>query len=209
MAVLRRRRAVPDGFGGFQSSPPPLGTGAELPPVLSTAERTFPAGLRTMARNQHSRAEADWLRHGHGEGTPRQPDGRCRCTQLAHISRSAGDGLLARNRRSEPVWLTYRCGHCLKFMRRWNRSGWRRRGAPDRGHDHLSGSLQLQPGADQVHESGCGVGRSGAGLLRPAGPPARASRSAAAPTPAASIGSAILASTAMRARSTARKFLII
>ena len=27
---------VPDGFGGFQSSPPPLGTGAELPPVLGS-----------------------------------------------------------------------------------------------------------------------------------------------------------------------------
>ena len=39
---------VPDGFGGFQSSPPPLGTGADLPPVLGV-ERAFQAGLRTLA----------------------------------------------------------------------------------------------------------------------------------------------------------------
>ena len=65
---------VPDGFGGFQSSPPPLGTGAEL--LAGTwLERAFQAGLRALARNQHPRAEADRLRHGHGEGAAGQPDG--------------------------------------------------------------------------------------------------------------------------------------
>ena len=39
---------VPDGFGGFQSAPPPLGTGAGLLPVLG-ANGHSGARLRTVA----------------------------------------------------------------------------------------------------------------------------------------------------------------
>jgi len=87
---------VPDGFGGFQSSPPPLGTGAQLPPVLST----------NGGANGHSRpAYERWLetnireqkQTGYAMVTVKVPQGNLtgvQMHQLAHISRSAGDGLL-------------------------------------------------------------------------------------------------------------------
>ncbi len=82
---------VPDGFGGFQSSPPPLGTGAELPPVLGS--------------NGHGAAYERWLetnireqkQTGYAMVTVKVPQGNLTGTQmhaLAQISRSAGDGLL-------------------------------------------------------------------------------------------------------------------
>src|SRR5277367_1905030 len=42
---------VPDGFGGFQASPPPLGTGAELPPVLGSNGHSKPAYERWLETN--------------------------------------------------------------------------------------------------------------------------------------------------------------
>jgi sulfite reductase beta subunit-like hemoprotein len=82
---------VPDGFGGFQSSPPPLGTGAELPPVLGS--------------NGHGAAYERWLetnireqkQTGYAMVTVKVPQGNLTGRQmhgLAQIARSAGDGLL-------------------------------------------------------------------------------------------------------------------
>jgi sulfite reductase beta subunit-like hemoprotein len=86
---------VPDGFGGFQSSPPPLGTGAELPPVLGT----------NGASNGHRAAYERWLetnireqkQTGYAMVTVKVPQGNLtgrQMHQLAHVARSAGDGLL-------------------------------------------------------------------------------------------------------------------
>jgi sulfite reductase beta subunit-like hemoprotein len=86
---------VPDGFGGFQSSPPPLGTGAELPPVLGT----------NGGSNGHRAAYERWLetnvreqkQTGYAMVTVKVPQGNLTGGQmhgLAHIARSAGDGLL-------------------------------------------------------------------------------------------------------------------
>src|ERR1700728_251500 len=86
---------VPDGFGGFQSSPPPLGTGAELPPVLgsnghSNGHRAaYERWLETNIREQKQTGYAMLtVKVAQGNLTGRQMHG------LAHIARSAGDGLL-------------------------------------------------------------------------------------------------------------------
>ena len=86
---------VPDGFGGFQSSPPPLGTGAELPPVLAA----------NGGSNGHRAAYERWLetnireqkQTGYAMVTVKVPQGNLTGKQmhrLAHVARNAGDGLL-------------------------------------------------------------------------------------------------------------------
>jgi sulfite reductase beta subunit-like hemoprotein len=89
--------SVPDGFGGFQSSPPPLGTGAELPPIL-------PAN--GGAANGHSNSDYErWLetnireqkQTGYAMVTVKAPQGNLSGKQmhgLAQIARTAGDSLL-------------------------------------------------------------------------------------------------------------------
>jgi len=81
---------VPDGFGGFQSSPPPLGTGAGLPPILgANANPAYERWLETNIREQKQT--------GYAMVTVKVPQGNLTGTQmhrLAHIARSAGDGLL-------------------------------------------------------------------------------------------------------------------
>jgi sulfite reductase beta subunit-like hemoprotein len=83
---------VPDGFGGFQSSPPPLGTGAELPPVLGSNGHSRPAYERWLETNIREQKQT-----GYAMVTVKVPQGNLTGTQmheLAHLSRSAGDGLL-------------------------------------------------------------------------------------------------------------------
>jgi sulfite reductase beta subunit-like hemoprotein len=85
---------VPDGFGGFQSSPPPLGTGAELPPVLNAASNghSRPAYERWLETNIREQKQT-----GYAMVTVKVPQGNLTGRQmhgLAHIARSAGDGLL-------------------------------------------------------------------------------------------------------------------
>jgi sulfite reductase beta subunit-like hemoprotein len=86
---------VPDGFGGFQSSPPPLGTGAELPPVLGTnggGNGHRPAYERWLETNIREQKQT-----GYAMVTVKVPQGNLTGTQmhrLAHIARSAGDGIL-------------------------------------------------------------------------------------------------------------------
>ncbi len=83
---------VPDGFGGFQSSPPPLGTGAELPPVLGTNGHSKPAYERWLETNIREQKQT-----GYAMVTVKVPQGNLTGQQmhgLAHLSRTTGDGLL-------------------------------------------------------------------------------------------------------------------
>ena len=83
---------VPDGFGGFQSSPPPLGTGAELPPVLGSNGHSgadYEQWLETNIREQKQTGYAMvTVKVDQGNLTGNQMHG------LAHIARTVGDGLL-------------------------------------------------------------------------------------------------------------------
>jgi sulfite reductase beta subunit-like hemoprotein len=84
--------AVPDGFGGFQSAPPPLGTGAQLPPVLGSNGHSNPAYERWLETNIREQKQT-----GYAMVTVKVPQGNLSGKQmhgLAEISRSAGDSLL-------------------------------------------------------------------------------------------------------------------
>jgi len=82
--------SVPDGFGGFQSTPPPLGNG-ELLPVLGPArvDAEYDRWMETNVREQKQT--------GYGIVTVRVPNGNLTGDQmrgLARIAENAGDGLL-------------------------------------------------------------------------------------------------------------------
>ncbi|HTW65520.1 MAG TPA: nitrite/sulfite reductase [Bryobacteraceae bacterium] len=84
--------AVPDSFGGFQSSPPPLGTGAGLPPVLGTNGHSRPEYERWLETNIREQKQTGYamvtVKIAQGNLTGNQMHG------LAQIARTAGDGLL-------------------------------------------------------------------------------------------------------------------
>jgi sulfite reductase beta subunit-like hemoprotein len=83
---------VPDGFGGFQSSPPPLGIGAELPPVLGTNGHSVPGYEQWLETNIREQKQTGYamvtVKIAQGNLTGKQMHG------LASIARTAGDGLL-------------------------------------------------------------------------------------------------------------------
>jgi len=83
---------VPDGFGGFQSAPPPLGTGAELPAVLGSNGHSNPEYERWLETNIREQKQTGYamvtVKIDQGNLTGGQMHG------LANISRTAGDGLL-------------------------------------------------------------------------------------------------------------------
>ncbi len=79
---------VPEGFGGFQTNPPALGTGADLPVIQShTADPEFDAWLETNVQEQ---------KHpGYSIVTIRVPEGNLTGKQmhaLAGLASSTGDG---------------------------------------------------------------------------------------------------------------------
>jgi sulfite reductase beta subunit-like hemoprotein len=82
---------VPDGFGGFQSSPPPLGTG-DLLPVLGANGRAHPEYERWLQTNIRSQKQTGYaivtVKVAQGNLTGDQMRG------LARLSREAGDGLI-------------------------------------------------------------------------------------------------------------------
>lgn len=83
--------AIPDGFGGFQSVPPPLGTG-ELLPVLAANGAADPAYERWLETNVQEQKQ-----HGYAIVTIKVPQGNLTGGQmrgLASMARDAGDGLL-------------------------------------------------------------------------------------------------------------------
>ena len=82
---------IPDGFGGFQSAPPPLGTG-ELLPVVETNGQSDPQYERWLETNIREQKQ-----HGYAIVTVKVPQGNLTGEQmrgLAALSRKAGDGLL-------------------------------------------------------------------------------------------------------------------
>jgi sulfite reductase beta subunit-like hemoprotein len=82
---------VPDGFGGFQSSPPPLGTG-DLLPVLGPNGHANPEYDRWLQTNIRQQKQTGYavvtVKVAQGNLTGDQMRG------LASISRNAGDGLI-------------------------------------------------------------------------------------------------------------------
>jgi sulfite reductase beta subunit-like hemoprotein len=83
--------AVPERFGGFQSTPPPLGSG-ELLPVLSTNGHFNPGYERWLETNIRRQKQ-----EGYFVATVTVPQGNLTTAQLrglAAISRNAGDSLV-------------------------------------------------------------------------------------------------------------------
>jgi sulfite reductase beta subunit-like hemoprotein len=83
--------AVPEGFGGFRSQPPPLGTG-ELLPVLDGNGRPDPDYERWLQTNVRKQKQP-----GYVAVTVRVDQGNLRSDQmraLARLARDAGDGFL-------------------------------------------------------------------------------------------------------------------
>ena len=82
---------VPDGFGGFQSSPPPLGSG-DLLPVLGPNGHANPEYERWLQTNTRQQKQTGYavvtVKVAQGNLTGDQMRG------LASISRNAGDGLI-------------------------------------------------------------------------------------------------------------------
>jgi sulfite reductase beta subunit-like hemoprotein len=82
---------VPDGFGGFQSSPPPLGSG-DLLPVLGPNGHANPEYERWLQTNTRQQKQTGYavvtVKIAQGNLTGDQMRG------LASISRNAGDGLI-------------------------------------------------------------------------------------------------------------------
>ncbi len=82
---------VPDGFGGFRSSPPPLADGSLLP-ILRTNGHANPAYEHWLETNVREQKQ-----NGYAIVTVTVPQGNLTGVQmrgLAHLARSAGDGLL-------------------------------------------------------------------------------------------------------------------
>ena len=92
MAASPGPKSVPEGFGGYQSHPQPLGQGALLP-VVHTNGSGDPA-IRRLARDQRHRAEAGRLRHCGRSRRPGQPHRPRRCAAWPASPPDAGDGLL-------------------------------------------------------------------------------------------------------------------
>lgn len=79
---------VPEGFGGFQAVPPPLGSG-ELLPVLESTTPEYDRWLETNIREQRQR--------GYSVVTVKVPNGNLQAGQMrgiAEISEQAGDGVV-------------------------------------------------------------------------------------------------------------------
>jgi sulfite reductase beta subunit-like hemoprotein len=82
---------VPDGFGGFQSSPPPLASG-DLLPIVHTNGHVNPEYERWLSTNVRSQKQT-----GYAVVTVKIPQGNLTGRQmrgLASIARDGGDGLL-------------------------------------------------------------------------------------------------------------------
>lgn len=83
--------AIPESFGGFQSSPPPLGTG-ELLPVLETNGHPNPDYERWLETNVRAQKQ-----DGYFVATVKVPQGNLTSSQmraLATIARQGGDSVL-------------------------------------------------------------------------------------------------------------------
>ncbi|HYL35816.1 MAG TPA: nitrite/sulfite reductase [Bryobacteraceae bacterium] len=82
---------IPDGFGGFQAAPPPLGSG-DLLPVLGPNGHSNPEYERWLETNIQEQKQ-----RGYAMVTVKVPQGNLTGIQmhgLAQVARSAGDGVL-------------------------------------------------------------------------------------------------------------------
>lgn len=82
---------VPEGFGGFQSAPPPLGSG-DLLPIVTTNGHANPEYERWLSTNVRRQKQS-----GYAMVTVKVPQGNLTGVEmraLAGIARDAGDGLL-------------------------------------------------------------------------------------------------------------------
>jgi sulfite reductase beta subunit-like hemoprotein len=82
---------VPEGFGGFQSAPPPLGSG-DLLPIVTTNGHANPEYERWLSTNVRRQKQP-----GYAMVTVKVPQGNLTGVEmraLAGIARDAGDGLL-------------------------------------------------------------------------------------------------------------------
>jgi hypothetical protein len=193
---------VPEGFGGYQSHPQPLGNGALLPVVTPTA-----TGVRRIRRVAESnvRATADRLRGGHGARGAGQPDRRPVARRWRGSPPPPAMDWCASPSTRTWCWGSFRWRGCARARGAQRAAGLGESGARgDSRCDHLPRRLLLQPGAHQVHEPGR---RAGETVRRYDDPQVRGfpSRPAAARTPAATTGSATSDSTATRARSMAAR----
>ncbi|MGI8743551.1 MAG: nitrite/sulfite reductase [Bryobacteraceae bacterium] len=83
--------SIPDGFGGFQAVPPPLGSG-DLLPVLDSTRRTDPEYERWFETNAREQKQP-----GYAIVTVKVDQGNLQSAQmrvLADLAENAGDGLL-------------------------------------------------------------------------------------------------------------------
>ena len=194
---------VPEGFGGYQSNPAPLGNGALLPVVnpSTSGDAAYDAWLETNVEQQKQT--------GYAAVTVRVEQGNLTGDQfrgIARLAADAGDGLVRVAIEQNLLLAFIPLARLPRVYAALEQLGLAERGrARDRRHHHLPRRVLLQPGADQDDEPGRGAPGGGAPVRRPAGASGSPSRPAAAPTRAASTGSATSASTATRARSTARK----
>jgi sulfite reductase beta subunit-like hemoprotein len=82
--------SVPEGFGGFQSAPPPRGSGDNLPLLdAPAADPAYDQWLETNVREQKQ--------HGYAVVTLRTPQGNLTSAQMrgvADLARQTGDGLV-------------------------------------------------------------------------------------------------------------------
>jgi len=194
---------VPDGFVVFNQYTTTW-NGAEL---LQSWDRTaIPSRPTSGGSKPIFASKAERLCDGDREGAARQLDrpadawtcARCQKRRRWAVASDGG---------SKPGAGLHTLRALLRFTAHWIKLAGGGRGAPDRGRDYLSRGLQLQPCPDEIHEPGRGFGWRGEGSFRSAG--SRLSiKISGCPNPCASTGSATSASTAMLARSTARKFHI-
>ena len=194
---------MPEGFGGYQSNPQPLGQGALLPVVNTngTGDAEYDRWLKTNVREQRQT--------GYAMVTVRVDQGNLTADQMrgvARIARDAGDGLVRVTIDQNLLLGFIPLGQLPRVYAALEELELGRLGrARDRRRDHVPRRVFVQPGADQVDEPGRGAAGDGAATttIRKCG--SCRSRSAAARIPAASTGSPTSVSTATRARSTARK----
>ena len=196
---------VPEGFGGYQSNPQPLGQGALLPVVHSngTGHAEYDRWLDTNVREQRQAGYAMvTVRVDQGNLTGDQMRG------IARIASDAGDGLVRVIDRSESAPGLHSAGpRCRGVYAALGDLGLAGSGAREiEDVTTCPGAYSCNLALTKSMNLGAALQEAVAALRRPARAQAHASRSAVAPIPAGSTGSPISVFTATRARSMAKRF---
>ena len=161
---------VPEGFGGFQSSPQPLGQGALLPVVNTngTGDAGYDRWHKSNVREQRQ--------PGYAMVTVRVDQGNLTGDQMrgvARIASDAGDGLVRVTIDQNLLLAFIPLGRLRRVYAALGELGLDGSGAGEiEDVTTCPGAYSCNLGAHQVHEPGRGVARAGAQLRRPAGPQA-------------------------------------